>query len=98
MSDYVLAVDFGTSSLKLGLFDEKLEKKYTAPGRYSYKTFSRRIGWVEQGPREWWIAFKRAVRDVIKKYGIKREEIVSINVGAHMGLVCIDKNLSLIHI
>jgi len=92
MSDYVLAVDFGTSSLKLGLFDEKLEKKYTAPGRYSYKTFSKKIGWVEQDPRGWWIAFKRAVRDVMKKYGIKREEIVSINVGAHMGLVCIDRN------
>ncbi len=92
MSEYVLAADFGTSSLKLGLFNEKLEKKYTAPGRYSYKTFSKKVGWVEQDPREWWTAFKKAVKDVMKKYGVKGEEIVSINVGAHMGLVCVDKN------
>lgn len=92
MNDYVLAADFGTSSLKLGLFNEKLETKYTAPARYAYRTFSRKIGWVEQDPKEWWTAFKKAVKDIMKKYGVKGEEIVSINVGAHMGLVCVDKN------
>ncbi|MEM3573327.1 MAG: FGGY family carbohydrate kinase, partial [Nitrososphaeria archaeon] len=92
MTDYVLAVDFGTSSLKLGLFNEKLELKYTAPGRYSYNTYSRRIGWVEQNPKEWWIVFKKAVKDIMRKYDVRREEIVSISVGAHMGLVCVDRN------
>lgn len=92
MSDYVLAVDFGTSSLKLGLFDERLQLKYAAPGRYSYKTFSPQVGWVEQDPIEWWTTFKKAIKDVMKKYGVKREDVVSINVGAHMGLVCLDRN------
>ncbi|MEM3871877.1 MAG: FGGY family carbohydrate kinase [Nitrososphaeria archaeon] len=92
MADYVLAVDFGTSSLKIGLFNEKLELKYTAPGRYSYNTYSRKIGWVEQNPKEWWTVFKKAVKDIMRKYDVRKEEIVSISVGAHMGLVCVDKN------
>ncbi|MCX8189279.1 MAG: FGGY family carbohydrate kinase [Nitrososphaeria archaeon] len=92
MASYILAVDFGTSSLKLGLFNERLELKYTAPGRYSYKTYSRKIGWVEQNPKEWWTVFKKSVKDIMKKYDVKKEEIVSISIGAHMGLVCVDKN------
>ncbi len=92
MGTYVLAVDFGTSSLKLGLFNENLELKYTAPGRYSYRTYSRKIGWVEQEPKEWWTALKKALKDLMKKYGVRKEEIVSVSVGAHMGLVCVDKN------
>jgi xylulokinase len=92
MGNYVLAADFGTSSLKLGLFNDKCKLIYLAPGRYSYRTYSKKPGWVEQDPVEWWSAFKQATIDVLKKNGIKNNEISFISIGAHMGLVSIDKN------
>ncbi|MGD0329160.1 MAG: FGGY family carbohydrate kinase [Nitrososphaeria archaeon] len=91
MRNCVLAADFGTSSLKLGLFDDKCRLIHLAPGRYAYRTFSRKPGWVEQDPVEWWLAFKKATKDTFKKSGIGKEEISCINIGAHMGLVSLDR-------
>ncbi|MGQ9781861.1 MAG: xylulokinase, partial [Nitrososphaeria archaeon] len=92
MGNYVLAADFGTSSLKLGLFDDRCRLTCLAPQRYHYPTFSRKPGWVEQSPHDWWQVFKEAVRDILRKHKIKNDEIVCVNVGAHMGIVCVDKS------
>jgi len=92
MGNYVLAADFGTSSLKLGLFDEKCKLTHLAPGNYSYRTYSKKPGWVEQDPEEWWIAFKQATKETLKKNGIRNDEISCISIGAHMGLVSVDKH------
>lgn len=92
MGNYVLAADFGTSSLKLGLFDERCRLAYTAPGEYSYPTFARRPGWVEQNPDDWWNAFCKAIGDIMGRYRIRNDEIACVNIGAHMGIVCVDEN------
>lgn len=92
MASYVLAADFGTSSLKLGLFNESCELVRLAPGKYAYDTTSRKPWWVEQDPKDWYQVFKKAVRDTLKKYNLQKDQIECVNIGAHMGLVCIDKN------
>ncbi len=91
-NNLILAADFGTGSLKLGLFDDQAHLRCVAPDDYTYSTLSRKPGWAEQNPKDWWTVFKKALRDTFKKFKLNGDAISCISIGAHMGLVCLDKN------
>ena len=64
MSDqYVLGIDVGTSSAKVGLVspDGTLKRVDSEP----YPMYSPRPGWAEQQAEDWWMAVQAAVRRVM---------------------------------
>lgn len=92
---YLLGYDIGTSSVKASLVDVATGRavasdfypKQEAPIKALHQ------GWAEQNPDSWWNYLKEATAAVIRKAGIKPEDIAAIGFSYQMhGLVCIDKN------
>ena len=71
-----LAFDFGTESLRGGLFNERGEMLRTACR--AYKTLFPHPGWAEQIPAEWWEAFREVVRDLLDGSGIEPERVTAL--------------------
>jgi len=74
---YVLGLDLGTESARAGIFT--LTGKPVAFASQGYKLFHPRPGWAEQNPDEWWSALVTAVRAVLDKSGVAKEEIVGMS-------------------
>ncbi|MFC1466238.1 MAG: ribulokinase [Candidatus Brachytrichaceae bacterium NZ_4S206] len=75
---FVLGVDFGTEGVRVGIFTPE-----GAPVTFAaepYPTYYPRVGWAEQNPDEWWIAFVKATRRVMSEGGIPASSIVGIGV------------------
>ena len=86
---YFIGADLGTSSLKLLLCD-KDGKIYRSITEF-YDVFYPNAGWSEQDPNDWWNAFAKGIRELIK--GFDKENISAIAVAGQMhGLVILDKN------
>ncbi|MDE6270297.1 MAG: carbohydrate kinase, partial [Muribaculaceae bacterium] len=92
---YLLGYDIGTSSVKASLVDVATGRavasdfypKQEAPIKALHQ------GWAEQNPDSWWNYLKEATAAVIRKAGIKPEDIAAIGFSYQMhGLVCIDEN------
>lgn len=75
---YILAVDQGTSGMKLLLWDTRTGERFTA-GR-DYPTQSPAPGWGEQNPDDWWQALCAGVPEVLQKAGVSAEAIAAIGV------------------
>jgi FGGY-family pentulose kinase len=73
---YVLGIDFGTESVRVGIF--------TPDGtpiifrRKPYHLSHPRPGWAEQSPDEWWQALQIAVRQALAESNVPPEAIVGI--------------------
>ena len=67
MTDVLLGVDVGTSSLKAVAISPRGE--LLAQATRCYPTRSPRPGWAEQEPEEWWQACREAVQEVVGKAG-----------------------------
>jgi xylulokinase len=92
---YLLGYDIGSSSVKACLVDAESGK--IAASDYSPKTempiHAERPGWAEQDPAMWWEHLKQAHHAVMKKSGVKAEEIKAIGISWQMhGLVIVDNN------
>ncbi len=65
MAKYVLGIDFGTTSVRVGIFDLKGNEVIFRDE--PYELITPRQGWAEQRPSDWWsslcIASKRAISD-----------------------------------
>ncbi|WP_376796576.1 xylulokinase [Thermogemmatispora sp.] len=57
----LLGIDLGTSALKAVIID--LEGRTLGEGRAEYALLTRRPGWVESIPADWWRATRLAVRE-----------------------------------
>ncbi len=77
---YVLGVDFGTESVRAGVFD--LAGKLLAAQAAAYALSHPRPGWAEQDPDEWWSALVSAVRGAVAASGVGRDAIRGISVDA----------------
>ena len=71
---YILGIDFGTESVRVGIFDQIGQPVTFASQEYSL--YHPRPGWAEQKPDEWWAALVRATRAVLEKSGVAKEEVV----------------------
>ncbi len=77
---YVLGLDFGGGSSKTTLLAEN--GNIIAENSVEYPTLYPKPGWVEQRPMDWFLAACKNIEAVIKKSGIKNEDIVAISLDA----------------
>ncbi len=90
---YYIGADLGTSSLKLLLCDQ--DGSIVSDATESYRVSYPYPSWSEQDPKDWWNAFVKGVRTLIKDVG--SENICGIAVAGQMhGLVALDRNDSVI--
>lgn len=76
MTPHVVGVDFGTESVRVGIFTPDGTPVVFAAEPYS--TYHPRPGWAEQRPDEWWAAFVKAMRRAVAESGVPRESIVAL--------------------
>ena len=77
---YLMGVDFGTESVRVGLFDrEGTPAAFHAVG---VETRHPRPGWAEQDPAQWWSSLVAAVKGAMERAGAAPEEIAGLSVDA----------------
>ena len=77
---YVLGIDFGTESVRVGVFDPEGTPIVFAGEAYSLK--HPYPGWAEQDPDEWWSCLVKATRQALDEGDVSSEEIVGLSVDA----------------
>jgi len=75
---HILALDFGTESVRGALTD--IHGKILHSASKSYKTYYSHPGWAEQKPDEWWESFTSVTRELLNRSDIDPESIVSMAV------------------
>ena len=73
---YVMGIDFGTESVRVGVFD--LTGRPVVFASQPYQLSHPRPGWAEQDPDEWWSALVIATRTALAESGIPKEAIVGL--------------------
>jgi xylulokinase len=92
MGKFTLGADFGTTGVKSILYDPSTDCIFQSDV-YDYPTFHPQNMWAEQNPMNWWIAFKKSVKDVMQKAGVTGEDVASIGLSGMGGAaVMIDKD------
>lgn len=77
VAPYLLGVDFGTESVRVGIFDAQGQPVVFAS--HEYPLYHTHPGWAEQEPNEWWNAFVVATRTALRESNVRAEEIVSLS-------------------
>ena len=91
MKPYLLGIDIGTSACKIAIFEKSGKVVATANG--DYPVYYPKEGWAEQNPEEWWSAVCQAVKEVIRKSGIRPDEIAGIGIdGQSWSAIAVDKD------
>lgn len=88
MKSYLMGIDVGTQSVKVGIFNSKGEIITSASKNYS--TFYPHPGWAEQNPQDWWNALNHSVQECLKE--VNPDGIKGIGVSAtSCTVVCVDE-------
>ena len=80
MSDYILAFDLGTTSIKTVLFNKKLQ--IVASAGKDYPTSYPAANCAEHNPEDWWKAIIETTDEVVHKSGIDPKEVKVIAIDA----------------
>ncbi|MBQ8803313.1 MAG: xylulokinase [Tyzzerella sp.] len=85
---YLLGVDFGGGSTKATLIDTT--GKIIQENTVEYPTYYPNLGWCEQAPADWDIAFSENVKGLLEKSGIDAKDIlaVAIDSATHTWVMC----------
>ena len=75
---YVLGIDLGTESARIGIFSPSGEPIILRT--QSYTLSHPRPGWAEQSSDEWWESLKAAVRRALADSQVRPEAVVGIGV------------------
>lgn len=75
---YLIGIDGGTESVRVGIFDTAGRPRALASEEYSTK--HPRPGWAEQNPNEWWTSLVAATRRAMIEGGVSPNEIVGISL------------------
>ena len=91
---YTLGIDLGSSSVKVSLLN--LEDGSCAASAFyppeEMPITAVKTGWAEQEPEQWWSNMKLALKDVLARAGVPKEQIKAIGIAYQMhGLVVLDK-------
>jgi len=92
---YLLGYDIGSSSVKACLVQAESGKIVASDffPKEEMKITAVKAGWAEQDPSDWWTNLKLAHQSVMKKSGVKSEDIKAIGITWQMhGLVIVDKD------
>ncbi|MCX7995470.1 MAG: xylulokinase [candidate division WOR-3 bacterium] len=89
MKNLLLGIDIGTTGSKAILIDHTGE--VIAQANHEYTIYIPKPNWSEQNPEDWWKATIKTIREVLKKSGIKSNQIAGIGLTGQMhGLVLLD--------
>jgi len=90
MAQFILSHDIGTTGDKATLF--KSDGRIIARSFSSYPTFYPHIGWAEQDPNDYWIAFCNATKEILEKSKVEPIEIAVVSFsGQMMAALPVDK-------
>ncbi len=91
MSDkYLLGIDLGTSGTKTVLFHQ--DGSVITSSTVEYPMDQPENGWAEQAPEDWWNAAVQTIGAVVRKSGVRPEDIAALGISGQMhGLVMLDK-------
>ena len=73
---YVMGIDFGTESVRVGIFT--LAGQPVTFAAHPYPTNFPRSGWAEQSPHDWWSALTQASRQAVAQSGLPKEAIAGV--------------------
>ena len=71
---FVLGIDAGTGSIRVGIFDAK--GRPVSFSNEEYATQDPEPGWAEQDPDEWWSALVSATHQTLRQCNVTADEIV----------------------
>lgn len=80
MNEYILAFDFGTTSLKTVLFSRELQT--IASASREYQTSYPHSDWAEHDPSDWWKALVETANEVVHKSGVDPKDVKVISIDA----------------
>lgn len=80
MDKYVIGIDVGTGSVRVGVFDLKGRTKGMAVKGYS--SMIPHNGWAEQNPWDWWKAVCSACQEAVRQSGVDVKDITGLSVDA----------------
>jgi ribulose kinase len=90
---YVLCLDGGTESVRVGVFDST--GALLSLSARAYPTTFERPGWAEQKPGDWWCAVVQAVRECLEQAPVRAADIRGIALDATTcTLVALGEDLS----
>lgn len=90
-SRYLLGIDFGTESCRVGIFEpDGTAIVFASTG---YDLTHPRPGWAEQNPDDWWSALVTSCNQAIDESGISPDAVAGVSVDATSATVlAIDAN------
>ena len=77
---YMMGIDFGTESCRVGLFD--LHGRLIAVAIEPYSTHYPHPGWAEQDPDDWWVALGRAANTVMTGASVDANDVHGVSADA----------------
>ncbi len=90
---YFLTFDFGTESVRGGIFDA--EGNLLLTEAKSYRTYFPNPGWAEQDPDEWWESFKYVANKLVSTFKGDKKEIRAITVDTtSCTVIAMDENFN----
>jgi len=78
LKKFIIAIDQGTTSSRVVLFDTKGNIKFIS--QYEFKQYFPKNGWVEHNPNEIWLTTLKALKEVIKKAKSLKGHILTIGI------------------
>ena len=78
MKKFIVAIDQGTTSTRVILFDVTGNVKFIS--QFEFKQYFPKNGWVEHNPNEIWLTTLKALRKAIKKSSQLKGNIISIGI------------------
>ena len=78
MKKFLVAIDQGTTSTKVILFDLKGNIKFKS--QFEIKQYFPKNGWVEHNPNEIWLTTLKALKKIIKKAADLKGNIISLGI------------------
>jgi len=75
---FLVAIDQGTTSTRVILFDVKGNVKFIS--QFEFKQYFPNNGWVEHNPNEIWLTVLKALKKVIKKASDLKGNIISLGI------------------
>ncbi|HET8795422.1 MAG TPA: glycerol kinase GlpK [Arthrobacter sp.] len=78
MSEYVIAIDQGTTSSRAIVFDH--DGKIVSSGQKEHEQIFPHAGWVEHDPAEIWVNTREVIGSALSKANLTRHDIVAVGI------------------
>ncbi len=91
---YILAIDLGTTQMKLMILDERAY--VVASVSEKYPTISKKDNWMEQNPKDWENALHAGIIQLKKQVNLNKVEVITFS-GHMSGVVLVDEKCTALY-